>query len=78
MKAKPPYPIKKLNKADKHLVSGKFPNFSATGNIYAMRKIYGENCMLVECDGYIYDVQSDPSVFKNAYNTYYGKIGKKQ
>lgn len=34
----------------------KFPNFSITGSITGMRKIYGKNCMLVKCGKYIYNV----------------------
>lgn len=40
-----------------------YPNFSATGNIAGMRRIYGQNALLVRCGSYIYHV---PEVIYNA------------
>ena len=37
-----------------------FPNFSASGNIRGMKKLfYGKNALLVRCGNYIYHVSND-------------------
>lgn len=33
-----------------------FPNFSVTGSIAGMKKIYGKDALLVKCGSYIYNV----------------------
>lgn len=43
-----------------------YPNFSATGSIKGMKKLYyGEDALLVKCGSYIYKVP--PEVYYNAY-----------
>jgi hypothetical protein len=38
----------------------KYPNFSATGSISGMKKMfYGNDALLVRCGSYIYNVPSD-------------------
>ena len=37
----------------------KYPNFSATGSVAGMRKIYGEDAYLLKCGSYIYNVPSN-------------------
>ena len=37
-----------------------FPNFSATGSVVGMKKLYyGKDALLVRCGGFIYKVTSD-------------------
>ena len=44
----------------------RFPNFSATGSIRGMKKMYyGLDCLLVRCGSYIYNVTSEPSIYYN-------------
>lgn len=40
-----------------------FPNFSATGSITGMKKIYGEDALLVRCGSWIYNVTSRPDIY---------------
>jgi hypothetical protein len=48
----------------KHLVEGKFPNFSVTGSITGMKKrYYGKDALLVKCGSYIYNVTSEPEIY---------------
>lgn len=40
---------------------GQFPNFHRSGSIRGMKKLYyGEDCLLVRCGNYIYNVTSSP------------------
>lgn len=46
---------------------GQFPNFHRSGSIRGMKKLYyGENCLLVRCGNYIYNVTSEPSIYNQA------------
>lgn len=41
-----------------------FPNFSVTGSIYGMKKLYyGEDALLVRCGSWIYNVTSHPEIY---------------
>lgn len=41
-----------------------FPNFSKTGSIKGMKKLYyGKGALLVRCGDYIYNVSSDPQIY---------------
>ena len=43
---------------------GQFPNFHRSGSIRGMKKLYyGEDCLLVRCGNYIYNVTSEPSIY---------------
>lgn len=43
---------------------GRFPNFSANGNVMGMKNLYyGLDSKLVKCGGYIYNVTSEPSIW---------------
>ena len=43
-----------------------FPNFSITGSIIGMKKLYyGKNALLVRCGKYIYNVTIEPSIYYN-------------
>ena len=42
-----------------------YPNFSSTGNIRGMKKVYGESAMRVKCDGFIYNVPKE--IYDKAY-----------
>jgi hypothetical protein len=33
-----------------------YPNFSVTGSVRGMKKVYGQNALLVRCGAYIYNV----------------------
>jgi hypothetical protein len=44
----------------------RFPNFSVTGSIKGMRKIYyGKDALLVRKGSYIYNVTSEPDIYNN-------------
>lgn len=52
---------------DKHDLS-RFPNFSKTGSVTGMRKLYyGQGSLLVRCGAYIYNVTSEPKVYEAAH-----------
>lgn len=58
--------VKILPKQFQSKVSDKFPNFSNTGSIAGMKKLfYGKDALLVQCGSYIYNVSSDPSIYYN-------------
>ena len=41
-----------------------FPNFSKTGSIIGMKKLfYGKDALLVKCGSYIYNVSSMPNIY---------------
>jgi hypothetical protein len=41
-----------------------FPNFSKTGSVKGMKKLYyGKGALLVKCGAYIYNVSSDPQIY---------------
>ena len=41
-----------------------FPNFSATGSIRGMKKLYyGRDALLVRCGSFIYNVSSKPEIY---------------
>lgn len=40
-----------------------FPNFSVTGSIAGMKKIYGKDSLLVRCGSWIYNVTSKPDIY---------------
>lgn len=45
-----------------------FPNFSRTGSINGMRKLYyGNNALLVRCGSFIYNVTSQPEIYNEAH-----------
>lgn len=56
------YPVKNLpvTEANEKLLN-EFPNFSKTGSIRGMKKLYyGLDAKLVRCGNYIYNVSSQP------------------
>ena len=40
-----------------------FANFSVTGSIAGMKKIYGKEALLVRCGSWIYNVTSKPDIY---------------
>lgn len=50
-------------KDKKRLKLSSFPNFSVTGSIVGMKKIYGEDALLVRCGSWIYNVTSRPDIY---------------
>lgn len=36
-----------------------FPNFSVSGSITGMRKVYGRNALLVRCGSFVYHVTEE-------------------
>ena len=43
-----------------------YPNFSSTGSIKGMKKLYyGKNALLVKKGAYIYNVSSNPEIYHN-------------
>ena len=59
--------VKYVYKADKErLHLSEYPNFSATGNVYGMKKrYYGMNALLVRCGAWIYNVSRSPDIYYN-------------
>lgn len=52
-------PVKYYDKFD----MGRFPNFSKTGSVSGMRRVYGKDALLVQCGSYIYNVTSEPRIY---------------
>jgi len=49
-------------------ISGRFPNFSSTGSIRGMKKLYyGKNALLVRQGSYIYNVTKKPKIYDKAH-----------
>ena len=45
---------------------GRFPNFSRTGSILGMKKLYyGKDALLVQSGPYIYNVTLEPYIYYN-------------
>lgn len=45
----------------------RFPNFHKTGSVAGMKKLYyGQNCLLVKCGDYIYNVSPEPEIYNKA------------
>lgn len=40
-----------------------FPNFSVTGSITGIKKIYGKDALLVRCGSWIYNATSRPDIY---------------
>ena len=62
--------VKKITK-DEGMDIGlsKFPNFSATGSVTGMKRLYyGEDALLVRCGSYIYNVGSATHNGKSIYH----------
>ena len=53
--------VKYMNKEDKKIYNlSQYPNFSATGSIYGMKKLYyGMDALLVRSGSYIYKVPKE-------------------
>lgn len=44
-----------------------FPNFHKSGSIRGMKaKFWGQNCLLVKCGSFVYNVTSEPSIYNQA------------
>jgi hypothetical protein len=51
-------------KAGEQINISQFPNFSASGSIEGMKKMYyGKDALLVHCGSYIYNVTSKPDIY---------------
>lgn len=60
------YPVKRMTIREGAEVGiFDYPNFSSTGNIGGMKKVYGKSALLVKCDGYIYNVPKE--IYDKAY-----------
>ena len=59
--------VKYIYKADKErLRLSDYPNFSASGSIYGMKKrYYGMDALLVRCGSWIYNVSRTPEIYFN-------------
>lgn len=59
--------VKYIYKADKErLHLSDYPNFSASGSIYGMKKrYYGMDSLLVRCGSWIYNVSRTPEIYYN-------------
>jgi len=50
----------------KEMDLSRFPNFSATGSIKGMKKLYyGKDALLVRQGAYIYNVTSAPEIYRD-------------
>jgi hypothetical protein len=61
------YPVKTISvKEGEKLGLSEFPNFSSSGSISGMKKIYyGKDALLVKSGKYIYNVTSSPDIYFN-------------
>ena len=59
--------VKYVYKEDKERLNlSDFPNFSATGSVYGMKKkYYGMDALLVRCGSWIYNVSRCPEIYYN-------------
>ena len=59
--------VKYVYKEDKErLRLSDFPNFSASGSVYGMKKLYyGTDALLVRCGSWIYNVSRCPEIYYN-------------
>ena len=59
--------VKYIYKAGKErLHLSDYPNFSASGSIYGMKKrYYGMDALLVRCGSWIYNVSRTPEIYFN-------------
>lgn len=59
--------VKYVYKEDKERMNlSDYPNFSATGSIAGMKKLYyGPDALLVRCGSFIYNVTRIPSIYYN-------------
>jgi hypothetical protein len=58
---------KLLNTPENRAILKPFPNFSSTGSIRGMKKMYyGKNALLVRCNGFIYNVSSESKIYEDA------------
>ena len=57
--------VKTLSKSvGKSIGIERFPNFSVTGSITGMRKLYyGNDALLVRCGSWIYNVSKEPKIY---------------
>jgi hypothetical protein len=60
---------KTLSVADgKRVGISKYPNFHKSGSITGMKaKYYGKDALLVRCGDYIYNVTTNPSIYRMAH-----------
>ncbi len=59
--------VKYVYKEDKERMNlSDYPNFSATGSVAGMKKLYyGLDALLVRCGSFIYNVTRSPSIYYN-------------
>lgn len=58
-------PVKTIPANDK-LDLSEYPNFSASGSVAGMKKLYyGKGALLIKKGGYIYNVSSNPMLYFN-------------
>jgi hypothetical protein len=60
--------VKTLTKEEGEKIGiGRFPNFSRTGSVIGMKRLYyGEAALLVRCGNYIYNVTLEPEIYEKA------------
>ncbi len=45
----------------------RFPNFHRTGSVRGMKRLYyGNDCLLVRCGDFVYNVTSEPQIYNLA------------
>ena len=45
----------------------RFSNFHKSGSVRGMKKLYyGQNCLLVRCGSYYYNVSAEPNIYYQA------------
>ena len=58
--------VKKIP-ANSKLDLSEFPNFSASGSVKGMKKLYyGKDALLVKKGAYIYNVSASPEIYQSA------------
>ena len=45
----------------------RFPNFHRSGSVLGMKRLYyGNDCLLVRCGNFIYNVTAEPQIYNQA------------
>lgn len=56
-------PVRRLASIHIHLTDMGLPNFSVSGDVEGMRRIYGKGALMVRDGDYIYNVTSAPDIY---------------
>ena len=55
-----------IKEGERHGIS-RFPNFHRAGSVRGMKRLYyGNDCLLVRCGNFIYNVTAEPQIYNQA------------